>query len=134
MLPGPTNVPSRVMRGVAKPVINHRGQEFRELYRRMLDNLKFVFETKGDVFVLTASGTGGVECAIRNILTGGDKIAVPVNGVFSERLRNAVTTFGGKSVDIAIDWGSAITPAHVDDLFKKEKDINALALVYNETS
>ena len=134
MLPGPTNVPSRVMRAMAKPVINHRGPEFRELYRRILDNLKYVFETKGDVFVLTASGTGGVECAIRNILSNGDKVAVPVNGVFSERLRNAVTAFGGKAVDIPIDWGSAITPAQVDDLFKKQKDIKAFAVVYNETS
>ncbi|MGA2237669.1 MAG: alanine--glyoxylate aminotransferase family protein [Candidatus Bathyarchaeia archaeon] len=134
MLPGPTNVPSRVMRAMAKPVINHRGPEFRELYRRMLDNLKFVFETKGDVFVFTASGTGGVECAIRNILSNGDKIAVPVNGVFSERLRNAVTAFGGKGIEIPIDWGSAITPAQVEELFKKEKNIKALAVVYNETS
>jgi aspartate aminotransferase-like enzyme len=122
------------MRAMAKPVINHRGPEFRELYRRMLDNLKFVFETKGDVFVFTASGTGGVECAIRNILSNGDKIAVPVNGVFSERLRNAVTAFGGKGIDIPIDWGSAITPAQVEDLFEKEKNIKALAVVYNETS
>ena len=134
MLPGPTNVPSRVMRAMAKPMINHRGQEFRELYRRMIDNLKYVFETKGDVFVLTASGTGGVECAIRNILSNGDKVAVPVNGVFSERLRNAVTAFGGKGVDIPIDWGSAIIPAQVDDLFEKQKDIKAFAVVYNETS
>ena len=134
MLPGPTNVPSRVMRAMAKPVINHRGPEFRELYRRMLDNLKFVFETKGDVFVLTASGTGGVECAIRNILSNGDKIAVPVNGVFSERLRNAVTAFGGKGIEIPISWGSAITPAQVESLFEKEKNIKALAVVYNETS
>ena len=134
MLPGPTNVPSRVMRAMAKPVINHRGPEFRELYRRILNNLKFVFETKGDVFVLTASGTGGVECAIRNILSNGDKIAVPVNGVFSERLRNAVTAFGGKSIETTIDWGSAITPAQVEDLFEKEKNIKAFAVVYNETS
>ena len=134
MLPGPTNVPSRVMRAMAKPMINHRGQEFRELYRRMIDNLKYVFETKGDVFVLTASGTGGVECAIRNILSNGDKVAVPVNGVFSERLRNAVTAFGGKGVDIPIDWGSAIIPAQVDDLFEKQKDFKAFAVVYNETS
>ena len=134
MLPGPTNVPSRVMRAMAKPVINHRGPEFRELHRRIIDNLKYVFETKGDVFVLTASGTGGVECAIRNILSNGDKVAVPVNGVFSERLRNAVTAFGGKGVDIPIEWGSAATPANVDDLFEKQKDIKGFAVVYNETS
>ncbi len=134
MLPGPTNVPSRVMWAMAKPVINHRGPEFRELHARMLDNLKFVFGTKGDVFVLTASGTGGVECAIRNVLSNGDKVAVPVNGVFSERLRNAVTAFGGKGLEIPIEWGRAVTPQQVEELFNKEKDIKAFAVVYNETS
>ena len=134
MLPGPTNVPSRVMRAMAKPVINHRGPEFRELYKRILDNLKFVFETKGDVLVLTSSGTGGIECAIRNILSNGDRVAVPVNGVFSERLRKAVTAFGGKGIEIPIEWGKAITPSQVEDLFRREKDIKAFAVVYNETS
>jgi aspartate aminotransferase-like enzyme len=119
---------------MSKPVINHRGPEFRDLYRRMLDNLKFVFETKGDVLVLTASGTGGVECAIRNILSNGDKVAVPVNGVFSERLRKAVTAFGGKGIEIPIEWGKGIIPAQVEELFGREKDIKAFAVVYNETS
>jgi aspartate aminotransferase-like enzyme len=122
------------MRAMAKPVINHRGPEFRELYRRILENLRFVFETKGDVFVLTASGTGGIECAIRNILSNGDKVAIPVNGVFSERLRNAVSAFGGKGIDIPIEWGKAITPPQVEELFRREKDIKAFAVVYNETS
>jgi len=122
------------MRAMAKPIINHRGPEFRELYARMLDNLKFVFETKGDIFVLTASGTGGIECAIRNILSNGDKVAVPVNGVFSSRLRNAVTAFGGKGIEIPIEWGRAITPPQVEDVFRKEKGIRAFAVVYNETS
>lgn len=134
MLPGPTNVPSRVMRAMAKPVINHRGPEFRDLYKGILDNLKFVFETKGDVLVLTASGTGGVECAIRNILSNGDKVVVPVNGVFSERLRKAVTAFGGKGIEIPIEWGKGITPTQVEELFASERDIKALAVVYNETS
>jgi len=134
MLPGPTNVPSRVMRAMAKPIINHRGPEFRELYARVLDNLRFAFETKGDVFILTASGTGGIECAIRNILSTGDKVAVPVNGVFSGRLAKAVTVLGGKGIEIPVEWGSAITPSQVEDLFNREKDIRAFAVVYNETS
>jgi len=134
MLPGPTNVPSRVMRAMAKPVINHRGPEFRELYRRILENLKFVFETEENVFVLTASGTGGVECAIRNILSNGDKVAVPVNGVFSERLRKAVTAFGGIGIEIPIEWGKAVTPQQVEELFRREPGIKAFAVVYNETS
>ena len=108
MLPGPTNVPSRVMRAMAKPIINHRGPEFHELYRRIEEDLMFVFETKSDVFAVTASGTGGVECAISNILTNGEKVAVPVNGVFSERLSKAVKTFGGESIEIPIKWGIII--------------------------
>jgi len=119
---------------MAKPIINHRGPEFRELHRRILDNLRFVFETKGDVFVLTASGTGGVECAIRNILSNGDRVAVAVNGVFSQRLAKAVTAFGGKGVEIPIEWGKGITPKQVEDLFAAEKNIKVLAVVYNETS
>lgn len=119
---------------MAKPVINHRGPEFRELYARILDNLKLVFETKSHVFVLTASGTGGVECAIRNILSNGEKVGVPVNGVFSGRLGKAVTAFGGKGIEIPIEWGRAVTPPQVEDLFRRETDVKALAVVYNETS
>lgn len=119
---------------MTKPVINHRGPEFHELYARILDNLKFVFETKGDLFVLTASGTGGVECAIRNILSNGDKVAVPVNGVFSSRLAKAVTAFGGEGIEVQIEWGKAITPREVEELFSRERDIRAFAVVYNETS
>ena len=64
MLPGPTNVPDRVMRAMTKPIINHRGPEFAALLKDIEENLKYAFQTKNDVYVLTSSGTGGVECAI----------------------------------------------------------------------
>jgi len=134
MLPGPTNVPTRVMRAMLRPMINHRGPEFKELYAKILENVKYVFQTKGDVVILTASGTGGVECAISNIVQGANKILVPVYGFFGERLRDNILAMGGKPVEIHIEWGKAVTMDMIEDAVKKDKDIKAIALVYNETS
>lgn len=94
-----------------RPLINHRGPEFRELHSRIVDNAKYVFGTKNDLYVLSASGTGGVECAVRNICSPGSKIIVPVNGVFSQRFLEAVNVLGGKGVEIPVDWGNTVTVA-----------------------
>src|SRR3989475_7278943 len=96
MLPGPTNVPPRVMRAMMKPLIGHRGPEFKELYHRTLDQTKKVFETKGDLIILTSSGTGATECALQNVTGDGDEIIVTVNGFFSERLSEAIKSYGGE--------------------------------------
>lgn len=119
---------------MGKPIINHRGPEFRELYTRIIEDLRYVFQTKGDIFILTSSGTGGVECAIRNVISNGDKVIVPVNGVFSERLKEAVSAFGGTPVEIAVEWGRGVTVDQVEPVFRREKGVKAFAVVYNETS
>jgi aspartate aminotransferase-like enzyme len=134
MLPGPTNVPDRIMLAMMKPIINHRGPEFRALHERITENLKRVFETKQDVFVLTSSSTGAVECAIGNIVNPGDKVIVPVFGDFSERVREKIVRHGGKPVEIPVNWGDAPTATQIERVVKKEKDAKALAVVYNETS
>ncbi|TMI60992.1 aminotransferase class V-fold PLP-dependent enzyme, partial [Candidatus Bathyarchaeota archaeon] len=103
MLPGPTNVPPRVMRAMMKPLIGHRGPEFKELFHRTLDQTKKVFETKGDLVILTSSGTGATECALQNVTDDGDEIIVTVNGCFSERLREAIKSYGGKPVVVGAD-------------------------------
>ena len=90
MLPGPTNVPAQVLRAMLRPTINHRGAEFEALYKRIVENAKYVFETRNDLFVLTSSGTGGVECAVSNVTAPGDKVLVLVNGAFSGRAKDAV--------------------------------------------
>lgn len=94
MIPGPTNVPDRVMQAMIRPIINHRGPEFHELYSGLVEKAKYAFQTENDVFILTSSGTGGVECALSNVLSPGDEVLVPVNGVFSQRLKEKVETFG----------------------------------------
>jgi len=134
MLPGPTNVPDRVMRAMMKPIINHRGPDFASLYESIQQNLKYVFQTKNDVFVLTSSGTGGVTCAVGNIVNPGDKIITPVYGVFSERLKEKVVSFGGRSIELPIEWGDAPSTEQITKVVEKEKDIKAIAIIYNETS
>jgi len=134
MLPGPTNVPTRVANAMLRPMINHRGPEFHELHSRIIDNAKFVFGTKSDLYVLSASGTGGVECAVRNICWPGAKVVVPVNGVFSERFLDSVNLLGGKGIEIPVEWGNAVTVAQVEDALKKNSPVAAVAIIYNETS
>jgi len=134
MLPGPTNVSDRVMRAMLKPIINHHGPEFSALYDSITPNLKYVFQTKQDAFVLTSSGTGAVECAVGNIVNPSDKVIVPVFGVFSERIKEKVTRHGGKPIEIPINWGTAPTAEQIEQTVKKEKDAKAVAIVYNETS
>jgi len=115
-------------------MINHRGPEFHELHSRIIDNAKFVFGTKSDLYVLSASGTGGVECAVRNICWPGAKVIVPVNGVFSERFLDSVNLLGGKGIEIPVEWGNAVTVAQVEDALKKNSPVAAVAIIYNETS
>src|SRR5438132_291015 len=107
MLPGPTNVPPRVMRAMLKPLVGHRGPEFKELFNKLLGKTKKVFETKGDMFILTSSGTGATEAALQNITDDDDKIIVNVNGFFSERLGEAIKAYGGRPIVLSSEWGKA---------------------------
>jgi len=134
MLPGPTNVPDRVMRAMLKPIINHRGPEFSALYNSIEENLKYVFQTKNDVYVLTASGTGGVNCAVGNTINQDDKVIVPVHGVFSKRMKEKVVAQGGKPIELPLEWNEAPTAEQIAQIVKKEKNVKAIAIVYNETS
>ncbi len=134
MLPGPTNVPSRVMRAMLKPLVGHRGPEFKKLHVELLEKTKRVFETNGDIFILTASGTGATECALQNIIDDNEKIVVTVNGFFSERLAEAIKAYGGSPVLINSEWGRAPTIQDFQEALKANPDAKAVAVVYNETS
>ena len=134
MLPGPTNVPDRVMHAMIKPIIGHRGAEFHALYEEIAEKLKYVFQTQNDVFVLTCSGTGGIECAVSNLVSPGDKVIVPVFGVFSERLAEKVKRRGGIPVELSLPWGTAPRASEIKEIVEREPDAKAIFLVYNETS
>ena len=134
MLPGPTNVPDRIMRAMMKPMINHRGPEFAALLSSISEGLKYVFETKEEVFVLTSSGTGAVECAMSNTINAGDKVIVPSFGYFSDRLQETVARHGGKVIDVPVEWGQAPTVGQIEEALKREKGVRLIAIVNNETS
>jgi aspartate aminotransferase-like enzyme len=134
MLPGPTNVPPRVMRAMIKPLMGHRGPDFKQVMSQVLTKTKKVFETRGDLYILTTSGTGATECALQNITDDGDKIIVNVNGFFSERLGEAVANYGGTPVLLNSEWGKAPKTEDFRKILKANPDAKALAVVYNETS
>src|SRR5229473_4225782 len=134
MLPGPTNVPPRVMRAMIKPLMGHRGPDFKEVLSQVISKTKKVFQTKEDLFVLTTSGTGATECALQNIIDDGDKIIVNVNGFFSERLGEAIKAYGGHPVVLSSEWSRAPRLEDFEKIVKANPDAKALAVVYNETS
>lgn len=134
MLPGPTNVPPRVMRAMLKPLIGHRGPEFKQLHTDVLEKTKRVFETKGDLFILTSSGTGATECALQNTIDDGDKVIVTENGFFSERLTEAIRAYGGSPVVLKSLWGGSARIEDFKKTLKENPDAKLLAVVYNETS
>jgi aspartate aminotransferase-like enzyme len=134
MLPGPTNVSERVMRSMLGPIINHRGDGFRELYKGILEKTRHLFQTEGEVVVFSSSGTGGVEAAVCNVIRPGDVAVVPVFGEFSTRLAETVEMAGGKAVRVPSDFGEAPTLDELKSTMEKAGRFKALFLVHNETS
>ena len=101
MLPGPTNVPNRVMNAMLAPVINHRSDDFRVLYKSIVEKTQKVFMTSNDIVLLTTSGTGAVETSVVNLIKKGDKAVIPVNGEFSTRLADLIDSWGGQAIRIS---------------------------------
>jgi aspartate aminotransferase-like enzyme len=134
MLPGPTNVPGRVMNAMLSPIINHRSDDFRRLYRDVVEKTQRVFQTSNDVVVLTASGTGAVEASVTNLVKKGNNIVIPVNGEFGGRLADLIENWGGNSIRINSKFGENPPFEQIEDAFEANKDIKALYAVYNETS
>src|SRR5260370_26491795 len=134
MLPGPTNVPPRVMRAMIKPLMGHRGPDFKEVLSQAINKTKKVFQTKEDLFILTTSGTGATECALQNIIDDGDKIIVNVNGFFSERLAEAIKAYGGNPPVGNSKRGKAPPAPHLRQDIHGEPPEKTLARGHNATS
>ncbi|MHA7648236.1 pyridoxal-phosphate-dependent aminotransferase family protein [Nitrosopumilus sp. S4] len=134
MLPGPTNVPNRVMRAMLAPIINHRSDDFVELYTDVVSKTQQVFETQNDIVALSASGTGAVEAGVVNLVKKGDKIIIPVNGEFSGRLSQLIENQGGNVIKLQTPPGQNATFDQVKEAFDNNKDVKAFYVVHNETS
>ncbi len=134
MLPGPTNVPDRVMAAMIKPMINHRGETFTTLLKEVTEKSKHLFQTSESPVILSASGTAGVEAAVWNIVRRRDKVVVPVFGEFSTRLAEEVELAGGEVTRVTSEFGTVPSIEAVEDAVRKISELKAIFIVHNETS
>jgi aspartate aminotransferase-like enzyme len=133
MAPGPTPVPPEVLAAGAEPIIHHRGSDFRELMLRCLGRLREVYRTQNDVLVFTASGSGGFESAVVNLVSPGDPVLVVSAGEFGDRWSALASTYGANVFELRYEWGD--TP-RADDVRARldESGAEVVLLVHSETS
>ena len=133
-IPGPTPCPPQALQAMGRQMINHRGEEFAKILESTTEKLKQVFQTRADVFLLTASGTGGMEAAIVNTLSPGDKVLSISNGFFGERFSDIAEKYGAKVIHLDFEWGKPVDPDAVAKALRADGDIKAVLVTHNETS
>ena len=135
-IPGPTNVPDRVLRALSRPTIDHRGPEFAKLSLEVLEGLKRIFQTSGPVVIYPSSGTGAWEAALVNTLSPGDKVLMFETGHFATLWRNMAVALGLEVDFVPTDWRHGVDPTIVAQKLAEDKDhrIKSVMAVHNETS
>src|SRR5580698_6128907 len=135
-IPGPTNVPDRVLRAMDHPVIDHRSAEFSKLASEVLENLRPIFQTRGPVIIYPASGTGAWEAAIVNTLSPGDRVLMFETGHFSQLWRQVAERFGLQVEYVPGNWRRGVTGTDVTEKLSADRlhSIKAVMVVHNETS
>jgi len=136
-IPGPTNVPDRVLRAMAQPVIDHRGPEFAALSKEVLHRVRGVFQTTGPVVIFPSSGTGSCEAALANTLSPGDRVLIFETGWFSHIAWRRTAEKLGLSVEyVPGSWRRGVSPAEVEARLRADtgQDFKAVVVVHNETS
>ena len=133
-IPGPTNVPDRVLRALSTPTIDHRGPDFARLGRELLDGLKGVFATGGPVVVYPSSGTGAWEAALVNTLSPGDRVLAFETGHFATLWRAMAERLGLEVKWLPGDWRHGADPEHAEAALREDPGISAVMVVHNETS
>ena len=135
-IPGPTNVPDRILRALDHPTIDHRGPEFARMTLAILDGLKKVFATDGPVVIYPASGTGAWEAALVNTLSPGDRVLMFETGHFATLWRKMADKLGLAVDFVPGDWRSGVDGADVESRLIADRDhaIKAVLVVHNETS
>ncbi len=136
MIPGPTPVPESVLLDMAKHPVGHRSSEFSSILKEVYADLKEIFQTENDVYVLTSSGTGAMEAALSNLVNEGDKVLSLVIGNFGERWAKIAKMRGADVDTITVDYGKAINPADLKAKLDADvnKEIKIVTLTHNETA
>jgi aspartate aminotransferase-like enzyme len=132
--PGPTPIPESVLSAAAEPIIHHRTPEFSKIFMEVSEGLKYVFQTKEDVYILAASGTGAMEAAVINTLSPGDKVITINGGKFGERWGNICRAYGLDTHEITISWGDDFSKEQLAQEIKKHPGVKAIFTTISETS
>jgi len=135
-IPGPTNVPDRVLRAMDYPTIDHRGPQFAAIGKKCLDGMKTIFKTRSHVVIYPASGTGAWEAALVNVLQEGDLVLMVETGHFATLWHKMATKLGLETEFLATDWRRGVDPQAVEDRLRADAGgkIKAVCVVHNETS
>ncbi|MFQ6057571.1 MAG: pyridoxal-phosphate-dependent aminotransferase family protein [Anaerolineae bacterium] len=133
-VPGPTPLPPQVRQALAQQMISHRGPRFSQLLLEVTAGLQEMLQTRNDVLLLTCSGTGGLEAAVVNTLSPGDKVLSVSMGYFGDRFRAVARAFGAHIVPLDFEWGTAADPAAIEEALARHPDVAAVLVTHNETS
>ncbi|WP_413294421.1 pyridoxal-phosphate-dependent aminotransferase family protein [Bdellovibrio sp. HCB185ZH] len=134
LAPGPVNLHPEVRKALALPMIHHRTPEFDVILKRVLEGIRQVFQTKEDVYLLSCTGSGGMEALLVNVISPGDKVLAIVSGKFGERWAEMAKTFGAEVSIINVPWGEAVKPESVADHLKRFPETRAVLCQACETS
>jgi alanine-glyoxylate transaminase/serine-glyoxylate transaminase/serine-pyruvate transaminase len=135
-IPGPSPVPDRIQRAMARPILDHRGPEFQALSQDILEKAKGVFKTKNPVIIFPSSGTGAWEAALVNTMSPGEHVLMVETGQFATLWKTMAEKLGLVPEFIATDWRSGTDANEVEDRLKADMDrkIKAVCIVHNETA
>lgn len=134
LTPGPTPVPPEVASKESMPILHHRTSEFGKIFIEVIEGMKYVFQTKNDVLMVTGSGTAAMESAVVNLLSAGDEVIVASCGNFGDRWEKICQSYGVNVHKVAVEWGQAINPQDIEEIIKKNKNIKAVFTTHTETS
>lgn len=133
-IPGPTALPDPVREAGARQMVNHRGPEFAALQQRVIGRLQVFFRTANDVLVVSAAGTGGLEAAVVNHLSPGDRVLAVSTGVFGDRFAKVAAVYGADVTKLSIEPGRAAEPDRLREALADPLPYRAILLTHNETS
>jgi alanine-glyoxylate transaminase/serine-glyoxylate transaminase/serine-pyruvate transaminase len=135
-IPGPTNVPDRILRAIAEPTIDHRGPGFAELGRGVLTGIRRVMRTTGPVIIFPASGTGAWEAALVNTLSPGDAVLMVRTGWFATLWNDMAKRLGLAPIILETDWRRGADPSSIEATLREDTGhrVRAVCVVHNETS
>ncbi len=134
LTPGPTPLPPSVLEAMSRPLIHHRTAEFGRMFTSVIEDMRFVYRTKGTVLMMTTSGTGAMESAVVNLLSPSDLTIVCTTGAFGDRFVKIHKAFGLNPLVLPFEWGSSVNPEALGVTLKRNKGVKAVFLQHTDTS